>query len=190
MDTIDVVIVVLVVIFIVLFVFCVSVMLQTRKSFRKDMSYEDGVYAGPAGDPWWDGKLPEKVDDYTEPRYVYEDLFESTDFLPKHGRIVGYRVSPSLVIHSRVQHAVNPPIVWDYLERFKGKFLEDDEIHALIKNWKKVSELRVKAGDTPLECKFFWAKRHGKPVAYKSDGAGYKDSFGFPDVWYTLILKR
>ena len=73
---------------------------KQRKRIQDELSGKAGVYVGPAGEPIWNGKLPEKVDDYTEPRYVYENLVESTKYLPENGRIIGYRISPSLVIHS------------------------------------------------------------------------------------------
>lgn len=161
-----------------------------RKRFRKEMSYEEGVYQGPAGEPQWNGTLPEKVDDYTEPRYVYENLVESVDFLPENGRIIGYRISPSLVIHSRVHEAVNPPVLRDYISRFGGKLLHGSEIFVLQENWEKVSELRKKAGDTPLTGKWFWVQCDGIPVVHHFKEGLYKDVIGFPDVWYLLILKR
>lgn len=163
---------------------------RVRKRFRKEMSYEEGVYKGPAGEPQWNGTLPEKVDDYTEPRYVYENLVESVDFLPENGRIIGYRISPSLVIHSRVHEAVNSPVLRNYISRFGGELLQDAEIAVLQENWEKVSELREKAGDTPLKDEWFWVMYDRFPVIHHFKRGLYKDVIGFSDIWSLLILKR
>ncbi len=80
---------------------------------------------------------------------MYENLEESADYLPRNGRIVGYRISPDLVIHSRVQLEVNPPILHSYISRFGGKLLEGEDVVLLQQNWDKVSMLRKKAGDEP-----------------------------------------
>ena len=88
------------VIFVAFFIVCLRNVSKQRKRIQDELSGKAGVYVGPAGEPIWNGKLPEKVDDYTEPRYVYENLVESTKYLPENGRIIGYRISPSLVIHS------------------------------------------------------------------------------------------
>ncbi len=183
-------IIILSLLFLLLLILVAYVCFYTRSQYQKEMSYGVGIYKGPAGEPKWNGKLPEKVDDYTEPRYVYENLVESTDFLPENGRIIGYRISPSLVIHSRVKEAINPPVLWDYISRFGGKLLQGEEILLLQENWEKISELRKKAGDTPLTGKWFWAQHDIKPVAYHYQQGMYKDAIGFSDVWYLLILKR
>lgn len=172
------------------FIFLIYAVNRCTSQRHRELSFAPGVYTGPAGDPWWDGKLPEKVEDYVVPRYVYENLVESTEFLPENGRIIGYRISPSLVIHSRVQKGINPPVVWSYIRRFNGKLLENEESSILCKNWQAISELRVKAGDTPLECDYFWGSYDGETVAYSSNGLSYKRSFTFSGAYETLILKR
>ena len=50
-------------VFIILFVYMVRQVSRLRKRTQKELSFEPGVYQGPAGDPRWDGQLPEKVDD-------------------------------------------------------------------------------------------------------------------------------
>lgn len=77
------------------FLLCLAVIMAIYYGNRtkKELSGQPGVYKGPAGEPRWDGKLPAKADDYVCPRYVYENLVESTDFLPENGRIIGYRIS-------------------------------------------------------------------------------------------------
>lgn len=148
------------------------------------------IYTGPTGEPRWEGTLPEKVNDYTEPRYVYENLVESVDFLPENGRIIGYRISPSLVIHSRVKKGVNPPALGKYISRFGGKLLQDEEISLLQQNREQISKLREKAGDTPIVSEWFWGQHNGIPVAWHYEDDCYKDVIGSSDAYYLLILKR
>lgn len=60
-------------IFVILFIFCLVNVSRERKRIQDELSGKAGVYDGHAGEPLWDGKLPEKMDDYTKPRYVYEN---------------------------------------------------------------------------------------------------------------------
>ena len=59
--------------FLLFFIVCLCNVSKQRKRIQDELSGKAGVYVGPAGEPIWNGKLPEKVDDYTEPRYVYEN---------------------------------------------------------------------------------------------------------------------
>ena len=121
----------------------------------EELSTDSGswrYYKGPAGEPLWNGRLPTRFSDYKEPRYVYENLEESTDYLPENGRIIGYRISPELVIHSRVKDSMNAGDFRRYVERFGGKLLNLEDVMLLLKNWEQISLLRQKAGDSPLVC--------------------------------------
>ena len=138
------------------------------KQREKELSGEPGVYKGPAGEPQWSGQLPAKVDDYVCPRYVYENLVESTDYLPENGRIIGYRISSDLVIHSRVQSCVEAFVVEDYVKRLGGKLLTSDDVLKLRDNWEEVSALRVKAGDCALGNFEFWCDSEYKFPVYVS----------------------
>ena len=151
------------VIFVTLLVFLLIKVSKMRQRIQDELSGKEGVYGGPAGEPWWNGKLPEKVNDYTKPRYVYENLVETTEFRPENGRIIGYRISPSLVIHSRTLK-VKPSAVVLYRDRFGGNFLEFSDVKTLVPVWQKVSDLRVAAGDIPLEGKFLYATNCGSVV--------------------------
>ena len=151
------------VLFVAFLVFLLIKVSRERQRIQDELSGKEGVYGGPAGEPWWNGKLPEYVDDYTKPRYVYENLVETTEFRPENGRIIGYRISPSLVIHSRVQK-VKPSAVTLYRDRFGGNFLEFSDVKTLVPVWQKVSDLRVAAGDIPLEGKFLYATNCGSVV--------------------------
>ena len=177
------------VIFVALFVFCLNKVSKIRQRVQDELSGKEGVYDGPAGEPLWDGKLPEKVDDYTKPRYVYENLVETTVCQPENGRIIGYRISPSLVIHSRVQK-VKPSVVTLYRDRFGGKFLDFSDVKMLVAMWQEISDLRVAAGDKPLEGKFLYARHRGFVVL-----CNIKDmTWDYPCFTsleeYLLILKR
>ena len=151
------------VIFVTLFVFLLIKVSKMRQRIQDELSGKEGVYDGPAGEPWWNGKLPEYVDDYTKPRYVYENLVETTEFRPENGRIIGYRISPSLVIHSRTLK-VKPSAVTLYRDRLGGELLDFSDVKTLVPVWQKVSDLRVAAGDIPLEGKFLYATNCGSVV--------------------------
>ena len=182
--------IILVVLLVTLIIFCLISVTKERKRVQDELSGKEGVYDGPAGEPLWDGKLPEKVDDYTKPRYVYENLVETTVCQPENGRIIGYRISPSLVIHSRVQK-VKPSVVTLYRDRFGGKFLDFSDVKMLVAMWQEISDLRVAAGDKPLEGKFLYATHRGSVVLcnIKDMTWKYPSSLDTQDV-YLLILKR
>ena len=124
----------------------------------------DIIYDGLGKEALWHGTLPEKVDDYVAPRFVYEDTTESENLLTLHGNIIGYRISPTLVIHSMVGKNYFLSEVNEFLREFGGKLLEKEDLEALRKNFKKVSEMRELAGDTPLPNGYFWAKPIGSVI--------------------------
>lgn len=181
------------VVFFALLIFCLIVVSKTRKRAQDELSGKKGVYKGPAGEPQWSGKLPAKVNDYVCPRYVYENLVESTEYLPQNGRIIGYRISPVLVIHSRVQYNVNPPVLKSYIRRLGGKLLDPFDVLELRDNWKEVSALRIKAGDKALGKFQFWCcSQEGFPVCAKEHDRYIflEDMIGFDRFYAPLILKR
>ena len=167
--------------------FAVSRFQKSDNVFK--LSGKDGVYVGPAGEPLWNGKLPEKVNDYTKPRYVYENLVETTICQPENGRIIGYRISPNLVIHSRIQQ-VSPSSVALYRDRLGGKLLEFSDVRILATAWQEISDLRVAAGDKPLEGKSIYATHLGSVVVCNIDAMtwDHPDSTSLKE--HLLILKR
>ena len=175
--------------FLGLFIFCLINVSKERKRIQDELSGKEGVYDGPAGEPWWNGQLPEKVDDYTKPRYVYENLVETTICQPENGRIIGYRISPTLVIHSRVQ-PMKQSLVSLYLDRLDGKLLNFSDVKTLVPMWKEISELRVAAGDKPLEGKFIYATHHCVLVVCNINNMTweYPDSNSLKK--HLLVLKR
>ena len=177
------------VLFVGLFVFCLINVSKERKRIQDELSGKEGVYVGPAGEPQWNGQLPEKVDDYTKPRYVYENLVETTIYQPENGRIIGYRISPTLVIHSRVQQ-MKQSLVSHYLDRLDGKLLNFSDVKMLVPVWKEISELRVAAGDEPLEGKFLYATHHCVLVVCNINDMTweYPDSNSLKK--HLLVLKR
>lgn len=106
----------------------------------------------PEGEPIWYGRLPTVVFDYTEPRYVYENLVESTDYLPENGRIIGYRISPDLVIHSTIVNEIYAGDFKHHIKMVGGKLMDYKDVNILLDNWKQISNLRQKAGSSPLCC--------------------------------------
>ena len=177
------------VIFVTLLVFLLIKVSKMRQRVQDELSGKEGVYGGPAGEPWWNGKLPEKVNDYTKPRYVYENLVETTEFRPENGRIIGYRISPSLVIHSRTLK-VKPSAVVLYRDRFGGNFLEFSDVKMLVPVWQKVSDLRVAAGDIPLEGKFLYATNCGSVVVCNINNMTWEYPNFTSLEGHLLILKR
>lgn len=176
--------------FVALFVFLLIKVSKMRQRIQDELSGKEGVYDGPAGDPWWNGKLPEYVDDYTKPRYVYENLVETPEFQPENGRIIGYRISPSLVIHSRTQR-IKPSEVALYRDRFGGELLDFSDVKTLASVWQKVSDLRVAAGDKPLEGKSLYATNRGSVVVCNTNNMTWENpSYSHYQDNYLLILKR
>ena len=153
-------------------------------------SNEQNVFKNPTGEPFWHGVLPDIVDDYVEPRYVYENLVESTEFLPENGRIIGYRISPTLVIHSTMMYDINPPILGKYVQRLGGHLLNETEVSLLKENWNKISELCIKSGDEPLGKGCLWFDVLGKPYAMDFESNRYRDNFCNWDFYAILVLKR
>ena len=178
------------ILFTMLFVRFLKATSSTEKTEKK-LGDKPGGYQGPAGEPIWDGALPVMVKDYTSPRYVYDNGYESTEYLPEHGRIIGYRISPSLVIHSHSKYSVNPPMLMDCLNRLGGRLLRASDINVLMQNWDAISDLRVKAGDTPLKKDNFWFRCDDEPVAYNIKNSSYwPNAMAFSDFEALLILKR
>ena len=175
--------------FVALFVFLLIKVSKMRQRIQDELSGKEGVYDGPAGEPLWNGKLPEYVDDYTKPRYVYENLVETPEFQPENGRIIGYRISPRLVIHSRTQK-VKQSLVAHYRDRLGGKLLEFSDVKILVSVWQEISDLRVAAGDKPLEGKSIYATHRGSVVVCNIDAMtwNYPNSSSLKE--HLLILKR
>lgn len=184
------------VVFIVLIIYFLSppllfIILQIRmERFNRYVSEHCKPYDGPAGEPRWYGTLPQKVDDYVCPRYVYENLVESTEFLPENGRIIGYRISPTLVIHSRIINRVNTSFIPSYISRLTGKLLEVPDALCLRQNWEAVSALRQKAGDTPLQKTKIWCTQQGCTLIINPRNGKIRKKISSSDIEALLILKR
>lgn len=182
---------ILLMLFCATFAFIIWAVARIRQQVREELSSSSNCYKGPAGEPLWNGTLPTSVDDYTEPRYVYENLKESYDYFPENGRIIGYRISPTLVIHSRINPSLNLSCLSSYISRYGGKLLNLDECKILLDNWDKVSQLREKSRDNPLDVKTFWAlSEQSLPIEVNVCRKTCRDITGFNDVWCALILKR
>ena len=120
-------------------------------------SFSSG-YTGLGDEPFWNGNLSSSVDDYEVPRYVYENLAESVVHKPENGRVVGYRISPTLVIHSMV----GGDDIWSkedalgFIKKYGGKFLEEKDVAVLRQNWSTIDAMRTAIGDTELPRGWFW----------------------------------
>lgn len=74
------------------------------------------------------------------PRYVYENLCESTDYLSEKGRIIGYRISSELVIHSVVLPNFKFCSLSAFIRRYGGKLLSFPEAVLLLDNYFAVAD--------------------------------------------------
>lgn len=115
-------------------------------------------YTGLGDEPFWNGKLPDSVKDYEVPRYVYENLVESDVHNPENGRVVGYRISPTLVIHSMVggDNIWSKEDALGFIKKYGGKFLEEEDVAILRQNWEAIDTMRKAIGDTELPRGCFW----------------------------------
>ena len=120
----------------------------------------------------WNGKLPDKVNDYFRPRYVYENLVESETLDPSQGHIIGYRIGPSLVIHNMTGSGDwSKEKAAEFCQYYKGSLLTWNEFQILKCCWKYVSKMRQDAGDIPLpdEGMFWIYGLEQTPYPYKKD---------------------
>ena len=135
--------------------------------------YQFSEFSGLGDEPVWGGSLPYGVVDFSEPRYVYEDLFESETPVEGHGWVIGYRISPTLVIHSMVggNRCWGFAEAYAFAQTYRGHFLEREEVNILRRKWSKVSQMREAIGDVALPTAWFWAKEDGMemvPAHYRS----------------------
>ncbi|MBO6280906.1 MAG: hypothetical protein J6N49_00095 [Alphaproteobacteria bacterium] len=106
---------------------------------------------------YWQGHLPDRVDNYVKPRYVYADGDESETPRPEGGQVIGYRISPTLVIHSATcSQNYSDEFLLAFVAKFGGKLLTADDVKVLKKNWNVVSKMRTDIGEAPLPLPFFW----------------------------------
>ena len=154
---------VVIILSVVLFISTCVITAKWRKFIQDELGYKTGALRGSLGEPLGDVKLPQTVKNYTEPRYVYENLVETIEYQPDNGHIVGYRISPSLVIHSCILHS-NPYLVELHCNCVGGKLLNYSDVRTLAAMWKKISKLRVAAGYKPLKGKFVYATFCGSLV--------------------------
>lgn len=124
------------------------------------IKYTFNDFSGLGNEPIWNGTLPEVVEYDGTPRYVYEDLYESTKPSKKHGMVIGYRISPTLVIHSMVasNNCCTNQGARAFSQKYKGKILDSKDAHTLATpdNWTAINKLRTQIGDTPLPEGLFW----------------------------------
>lgn len=135
----------------------------------------------------WYGKLPEQAGGYTRPRYVYDNGYESETPLSQGGQVIGYRISPTLVIHSATcKYDYSPEFLSAFMIKFRGKLLTSDDVEVLKRNWDTVSKMHTAIGESPLPTPYFWYTDNGeiKSTHYRED---YTESD--PEA-SAVILKR
>lgn len=175
--------------FIVLFMYTAISVNRERNRVQAELSGEDGVFTGLTGEPKWNGKLPESVDDYTEPRYVFENLVESSKYLTGNGRVIGYRISPSLVIHSTIMHNIPSSALSQYIDRLGGKLPTVEEADVLRESLDKISLLQSALDEEAIGVKWFWVTHNGVPIISHYKNPEFRNVIGF-NTGHTLILKR
>lgn len=147
-------------------------------------------FAGLGDEPVWRGVVLAKVNDFKKPRYVYENCAETEEYDASQGRVIGYRISPTLVIHSMVGSGNCWGEEQAYLFRghYLGYFLEYEEVLVLRENWDIVSKMRTDIGDTPLPIGWFWADK-GDLISLRP--YHFKENEGlFTPLKCNVILKR
>lgn len=150
-------------------------LIKSLRGIKTVLTETDTPEGFPADAPWpglgreqkWEGTIP-PVTDYVNPRYVYDDGTESETPMQNHGRVIGYRIGPELVIHSQVGYGGRwgERHISAFMDCFGGKLLTRKEACALRENWETISAMRQKIGDAPLPKPFFWrVDHHGYAVA-------------------------
>ena len=122
-----------------------------------------GDFSGLGDEPVWKGNLPKMVNDYVKPRYVYENCVEKETYDKSCGRVIGYRISPTLVIHSMIagNSCCDVKDAIAFKNKYCGSFLDKNDVKVLRKKWDIVSKMRTDIGDTPLPKIWFWAEVDG-----------------------------
>lgn len=130
-----------------------------------------------------------KVENYTRPRYVYANGEESEFPQCAFGDVIGYRISPTLVISDMCADGNG----WflenlvAFIKKYGGAKLTMDEVAILRQNYDKINKMRRAIGDTPLPYGYFWAEGrtgYSESVHCKDDEEEYD-----PDT-SNIILKR
>ena len=168
----------------IVFKLCVEPVSQSKNVPK---GFPDGITWNGLGDePKWEGEIP-VVTDYTEPRYIYATGHESSTYNKYGDMVVGYRISPTLVIHNMVaggngwfREHIRP-----FIERYGGELLTSEDVAILRKNYPAVDAMRKKAGDDILPRRFWYKGKFGSEVAYLEEE---KDEYD-PDC-SGIILKR
>ena len=145
------------------------------------------VYSGLGKEKFFNGTIAD-ANDYVSPRYVYADLTESEEICRNHGAVIGYRISPTLVIHSMVGTNYLKSEVDEFIKEFGGKMLNSDDVNVLRKNISVISKMRKAIGDTYIPKGVFWAMPYGNVVEAVHAVTAKKDDEGAKIA--NIILKR
>ena len=134
-----------------------------------------------------DLKVP-VVNDFVEPRYVYDSLKESVEHNPEFGAVIGYRIANDLVIHDMF---IRGYCLRDCLRSFKAEFgveiLDyDKDLPIFLKYFDRINEMRKAIGDVWGDHNKFWVRWNGYTESYdRIDGRLEND----PDI-STFVGKR
>lgn len=130
----------------------------------------------------------EPVDDYAVPRYVYENGIECKQPNPRNGRIIGYRIGPSLVIMAQISdacHGWRRDDIPKYIACYGGKLLNHDDANVLRHYWDKLSEMRKAVSHGPLPVPYFWYQ-----AEFSIESAHYREDFNEIDPTYSAMILK
>lgn len=142
------------------------------------------------GDPLFNKPLKENSD-FSEPCYVYSDESESLE-IKKNLAIIGYRISPTLVIHdiSGKKSTDDFEKAVTFAKDHNGRFLTSSDVNTLKANYAKLNALRLKIGEPRIPQGYFWIDgKNRETIADFAQNDSYFQAF-FNINNPCIILKR
>ena len=118
--------------------------------------------------------------------YVWADGYESKTWKKRHCKYLGIRLTPSLILHEMIGTGRGHDLAnaKKLAAVCKTRFLTTEEFREVLYCWDKLSEMRLTAGDFPLEKAHTWV--------YTGEDAEQADSNRYhlcePDgkvIWYS-----
>ena len=156
---------------------CVFIMLikVINKNIREERKWREEWRLLCEEAPFWKKaslilKLKNRFAAVDKPRYVYEDFTESTKYLPKNGRVIGYRLAPNWVLHRVVIKDVNLPRLIQILQTLHSRLLTEEELACVRQNLHDLNAMRALSDAEPLNAPLYWAQSEwGTPMAADLD---------------------
>lgn len=100
-----------------------------------------------------------KISDKINLRYVYTNGAESIHYNPLIGKVYGYRITDSLVLHETICCGNFSLQDARYMrDKCEARFLTLSEFLLVVKVWKQLSWMRFMASDCPLPTGYYWVE--------------------------------